>query len=90
MMEHSQNTAEIMISVPDVFIFCAFCVHVLGAPICGSESPKHGDNPPYPNLEKIPSIRPSSLARSGKIFRFEEKKIAKRKKFLFALHVSQK
>ena len=40
--------------------FCAWCVHLRGAPICGSYSPEHGDNPRYPNLEKIPRITDSS------------------------------
>ena len=54
MVQHSQNTYENTIFVPDVCNFCAFCVHVPGASTCGSYSPKHGDNPRYPNLAKIP------------------------------------
>ena len=74
MMRHSQNTAEIMIFVPNVCNFCAFCVHVRGVPTCGSESPEHGDDHPYPNLEKIPCISRSRSMRSRVIFLFEEKK----------------
>ena len=74
-MQHSQNTAENMIFVPDVRNFCAFCVHVRCAPTCGSYSPKHGDVPRYPNLAKIPKIRRCSSLWSRVIFLFEEKKI---------------
>ena len=75
MLRHSQNTAENMIFVPDALNFCAFCVHVWCATTCGSYSPKHGDDLPYPNLEKIPRITRCSSHRSRVIFLFEEKKI---------------
>ena len=74
MMRDSKNTAEIMIFVHDVCYFCAFCVHVRCAPTCESYSPKHGDVPQYPNLEKIPDIRRCSSPQRWNIFLFEEKK----------------
>ena len=90
MMRHSQNTAEIMNFVPDVFYFCAICVHVICAPTCGSYSPEHGDIPRYPNLAKIPKIKRWNSPCSLMIFSFWRKKIAKRKNISFALYESQK
>ena len=74
MLRDSQNTAKIGIFVPDVFIFCAFCVYVWCAPTCGSYSSEVGDDPRYPNLEKISRITRCSLLWSRAIFLFEEKK----------------
>ena len=56
-MRDSQNANEIKIFVPDVFYFCAICVHVICASTCGSYSPEHGDVPRYPNLAKILNIK---------------------------------
>ena len=83
MMRDSKNTAEIMIFVPDVCNFCAFCVHVRCAPTCGSYSSEHGNNPRYSNLAKIPKIRRCSSLRSRVIFLFEEKKMSKNSKMSF-------
>ena len=90
MVQHSQNTYENTIFVPHGCNLCAFCVHVLETSTCGSYSPKHGDNPRYPNLAKIPKITRCSSPWSWMIFFFLKKKIAKRKKILFALHDLQK
>ena len=66
MMQHSQNTAEIINFVPDVWYFCAFCVCVWDVSTYGSYSPAHGDNPRYPNLEKIPRITGSGCLQSDR------------------------
>ena len=88
-MRDSQNANEIKIFVPDVFYFCAICVHVICAPTCGSYSPEHGDIPRYPNLAKILKIKRWNSPWSLMIFSFWRKKISKRKKISFALHESQ-
>ena len=89
-MRDSQNANEIKIFVPDVFYFCAICVHLICVPTCGSYSPEHGDIPRYPNLEKIPRITRCSSPRSRVIFLFEKKKMIKQKKKFFFQHESQK
>ena len=57
---HSTFAMKKWIFMPNVSYFCAFCVLVGYNPISGFESPEHGDDPPYPNLEKISSISRSS------------------------------
>ena len=84
MLRDSQNTAKIGIFVPDVFIFCAFCVYVWCAPTRGSYSHEVGDVPRYPNLEQISRITRCSSPRSRVIFLFEEKKMIKLKKKFFS------
>ena len=51
---------KLWIFVPDVSYLCAFCVQVGDNHIRGYESPEHGDDTPYPNLEKISHIMRSS------------------------------
>ena len=78
----TQKAQKFTIFVPDVWHFCACCVHVRCAPTCGSYSPEHGDVPRYPNLAKIPKIRRCSSPYSWLIFSFWEKN-CKEKKFSF-------
>ena len=42
--------------------FCALCVHIRGAYILPIYSPEYGDNPRYPNLEKIRRITDSACS----------------------------
>ena len=64
---------KLLNSMPNIWYICAICVHVGCAYTCGSDSPKHEDDPQYPNLENIRDIRRCSSPRSWMIFLFEEK-----------------